>query len=151
MKRVSLFVCLFCDEGPRSRSYGRTAALRLIVQHCDEDDQFFLFFTSNGAPMEWNWQGKTEVLGENTVPVPLCPPQIPHGLTRDRTPAFAVCLCLSWLQQPLFVATLRVTSQACSSKCPATVKVTQEDGEFEIRTASNWIKTWNEPHDLGMA
>jgi hypothetical protein len=27
----------FC-EGPRSRCYGRTAALRLIVQPCDEDD-----------------------------------------------------------------------------------------------------------------
>jgi hypothetical protein len=25
-------------EGPRSRCYGRTAALRLIVQPCDEDD-----------------------------------------------------------------------------------------------------------------
>jgi hypothetical protein len=25
-------------EGPRSRWYGRTAALRLIVQSCDEDD-----------------------------------------------------------------------------------------------------------------
>jgi hypothetical protein len=34
-------------EGPRSRSYRRTAALRLIVQPCDEDeqkdDQIFLF------------------------------------------------------------------------------------------------------------
>jgi hypothetical protein len=33
-------------EWPRSRSYGRTAALRLIVQPCDEDeekDQFFHF------------------------------------------------------------------------------------------------------------
>jgi hypothetical protein len=28
----------FCSEGPRSRSYGPTAALRLIVQPCDEDD-----------------------------------------------------------------------------------------------------------------
>ena len=27
-----------CGEGHRSRSYGRTAALRLIVQPCDEDD-----------------------------------------------------------------------------------------------------------------
>ena len=27
-----------CGEGPRSRCYGRTAALRLIVQPCDEDD-----------------------------------------------------------------------------------------------------------------
>jgi hypothetical protein len=28
----------FCGEGPRSRRYGRTAALRLLVQPCDEDD-----------------------------------------------------------------------------------------------------------------
>jgi hypothetical protein len=39
--------------------------------------------------VEWNWQGKTEVLGEKPGPVPLCPPQIPHGLTRDRTRASA--------------------------------------------------------------
>jgi hypothetical protein len=41
--------------GPRSRSYGRTAALRLIVQSCDEDeekdDQFFSFF----QVMEHRW------------------------------------------------------------------------------------------------
>jgi hypothetical protein len=29
-------------------------------------------------------QGKSEELGENPVPVPLCPPQIPHGLTQAR-------------------------------------------------------------------
>jgi hypothetical protein len=45
----------------------------------------FCPFPSNGAPAEWNWEGKTEVLGENPVPVPLCPPQIPHGLSRDQT------------------------------------------------------------------
>jgi hypothetical protein len=28
--------------------------------------------------------------GEKPVPVPLCPPQIPHGLTRDRSRASAV-------------------------------------------------------------
>jgi hypothetical protein len=50
----------------------------------------FLVFPSNGAPVEWNWQGNTEVLGGKPVPVPLCPPQIPHGLTRYRTRAFAV-------------------------------------------------------------
>jgi hypothetical protein len=32
----------------------------------------------------------TEVLGGKPVPVPLYPPQIPHGLTRDRTRASAV-------------------------------------------------------------
>jgi hypothetical protein len=42
------------------------------------------------ATVEWYWQGKTEQLGENPVPVPLCPPQIPHGLTRARTQASVV-------------------------------------------------------------
>jgi hypothetical protein len=35
-------------EGPRSRSYGRSAALRLIVQPYDEDeddDHYFLSFS----------------------------------------------------------------------------------------------------------
>jgi hypothetical protein len=39
----------------------------------------FFVFPCNGAPVEWNWQGKTEVLGEKYVAVPLCPPQIPLG------------------------------------------------------------------------
>jgi hypothetical protein len=36
------------------------------------------------------WQGKTKELGEKPVPVPLCPPKIPHGSTRARTRASAV-------------------------------------------------------------
>jgi hypothetical protein len=44
----------FFLEGPRSRSYRPTAALRLIVQTRDEDeekdDQFFSFLPSNGTP-----------------------------------------------------------------------------------------------------
>jgi hypothetical protein len=42
------------------------------------------------ATVEWYWQGKTEELGEKSVPVPLCPPQIPHVLTRAQTRASAV-------------------------------------------------------------
>jgi hypothetical protein len=42
-------------EGPRSRCYGRTAALRLIVQPCnedeEEDDQFF-HLSKYGAPVQ---------------------------------------------------------------------------------------------------
>jgi hypothetical protein len=47
----------FSDEGPRSRRYGRTAALRLLVQPCDEDDDddydyyFFVLF----LVMEHRW------------------------------------------------------------------------------------------------
>jgi hypothetical protein len=33
----------FSGEGPRSRRYGRTAALRLIVQPYDENDYFLSF------------------------------------------------------------------------------------------------------------
>jgi hypothetical protein len=42
---------IFFCEGPRSRCYGRTAALRLIVQPCDENDQLFSFF----QVMEHRW------------------------------------------------------------------------------------------------
>jgi hypothetical protein len=45
-------IIFFCGEGPRSKSYGRTAALRRIVQPCDEDVQCFFIFPSNGAPVE---------------------------------------------------------------------------------------------------
>jgi hypothetical protein len=51
---------------------------------------FFFTFPSSGAPVEWNWLGKTEALREKPVPVPLCPPQIPHGLALDRTRSSAV-------------------------------------------------------------
>jgi hypothetical protein len=45
----------FSGEGPRSRRYGRTAAMRLIVQSREEnedDDYFFCPFPSNGAQVE---------------------------------------------------------------------------------------------------
>ena len=35
--------------------------------------------------VEWEWQGKTEILGEQTVPVPLCLSPIWQGLAFDRT------------------------------------------------------------------
>jgi hypothetical protein len=47
-ERTGLF---FSGEGPRSRRYGRTAAMRLLVQPCDEDDDhddddyYFLSFS----------------------------------------------------------------------------------------------------------
>jgi hypothetical protein len=46
-------------EGPRSRCYRGTAALRLIVQPCDEDDEVFSAF-----PFEWS-TGGMKLAGEN--------------------------------------------------------------------------------------
>jgi hypothetical protein len=44
--------------------------------------------------VEWYWQGKTEELREKPVLVPLCPPQIPHGLTRVKQTRLNSCsLC----------------------------------------------------------
>ena len=39
----------------------------------------------HGTLVEWHWQGKTEALGENLVPVPLCAPHISHRLAWDWT------------------------------------------------------------------
>jgi hypothetical protein len=79
---TSLF---FCGEAPPSRRYGRTAALRLCAQPCDEDDDEVFFCFSNLMENRWN-----EVDRGKRVPVPLRPPWIPHGLTRDRTRPSAV-------------------------------------------------------------
>jgi hypothetical protein len=57
---------VFLFEEPRSRSYGRTAALRIIVQPCDEDN-FFSFF----LVMEYRWN---EIDWGKPVPVPLMMP-----------------------------------------------------------------------------
>ena len=51
---------------------------------------FFLLFHFNGTPVEWNLQGKTEVLGEKPVQAPLCRTQIPHGTTQGQTRASAM-------------------------------------------------------------
>jgi hypothetical protein len=60
---ASLFVSYFPKkgEGPRSlEAYCAILWWRWLVS---------FVFPCNLAPMEWTWQGKTEVLGENPVPV----------------------------------------------------------------------------------
>jgi hypothetical protein len=43
----------------------------------------------------WNDMGrKNEALRENSVPMPLCPPQIPYGLAWDQT--WTWCHTKSW-------------------------------------------------------
>jgi hypothetical protein len=56
INRVSdvLRLISFRGEGTRSRRYGRTAALRLLVQPCDEGDYFFSVLPCKGAPVEGN-------------------------------------------------------------------------------------------------
>jgi hypothetical protein len=42
----------FLEKGPAADATDAPADLRHIVQPCDEDDNFFLVFPSNGAPVE---------------------------------------------------------------------------------------------------
>jgi hypothetical protein len=84
---------------------------------------FFFIFPSNGAPVEWNWQGKTEILRDKPVPVSLCPPQIPHGLTWDRTRASTVGdrWLTAWaMARPLWQC---VTNVTCLFGAPSPVKL----------------------------
>jgi hypothetical protein len=46
--------------------------------------------------------GETEVLGEKTVPVPICPPQIQHGLTLQPTFTVQLILATFFILQKLF-------------------------------------------------
>jgi hypothetical protein len=90
-RTFTVFFFFFCGERSRSRCYGRTAIsleaycatlwwrwlvvsfFRVMEHRCDEVDR-----------------GKPKYSGKKLAPVPLCLPQIPHGLTRDRTWASAV-------------------------------------------------------------
>ena len=83
----------FLRAPPRSRSYGRTAALRLIVQPCDEDERWSVF--SFHFSKQWSTGGMKLKRGNQstrgkTCPSAIFPPQAPHGLTRDRTRVSAV-------------------------------------------------------------
>jgi hypothetical protein len=56
------------------------------------------------AAVEWYWQEKTEWLRKKPVPVPLCPTQVPHWLTRARIRCSTVkgrltAWAISWQKQ----------------------------------------------------
>jgi hypothetical protein len=110
------------------------------MQPYDEDeekDEVFFIFPSNGAPVELNWHGKTEVLGEKPVPVPLCPPQIPHGLTWDQTGASAVGgrRLTAWaMARPICCNYFfkKVCSAGMNAECHVYQK-TEEGGTYSIR------------------
>jgi hypothetical protein len=91
--------CFFVVKGPAADATDAPQPWGLLCNPVMKMINCFVF-PSNGAPVKWKWQWKTEVLGEKPVSVPLCPPQIPHGPTRDRT---QVCLVI-WLTSLLSVS-----------------------------------------------
>jgi hypothetical protein len=85
---TSVTVLFFVVKGPAADATDAPQPWGLLCNPVMKMISFFVF-PCNGARVEWNWQGKTEVLGVKPVPVPLYQPKIPHGLTRDRTRASA--------------------------------------------------------------
>jgi hypothetical protein len=61
-----------------------TARYPAILSTVDVDDT--LVWIIGG----WYWQGKTDVLEEKSIPVPLCPPENSHGITWNENRNFAV-------------------------------------------------------------
>jgi hypothetical protein len=113
IRLLSVLCIFFLEKGLVADATDAPQPWGLLCNPCNEDeekgDQFFSIFQ---ALLEWNWQGKTEVFGGKPVPVPLCPPQIPHGLTRDLTRTSATnclshgtvmcCACYLWYYFPCY-------------------------------------------------
>jgi hypothetical protein len=72
------------NTGCRSFRWGETMSLNFGLQRT-----YLLLIPQMvyeyGDPVEWYWSGKSKNSQEKPIPVPLCPPQIPHGPTRSRT------------------------------------------------------------------
>jgi hypothetical protein len=77
-------------EGSRSRCYGRTAALKAYCATLWWRWGFFCFPILMEHRCNEIDRGKPNYSGGKPVPVPLCPPQAPHGPTRDRAWTSAV-------------------------------------------------------------
>jgi hypothetical protein len=76
-------------KGPATDATDAPQPEGFIVQLCGENDGEVFFCFS--ILMEHKWsesgRGKPKYSEKNPIPVPLFPPQIPHGPTKDRTRA----------------------------------------------------------------
>ena len=83
---VSRRALFYLFKGPAAEATYAPQPLGLLCNPVMKMISFFLFL----QVMEHQWneidRGKRKYSGEKPVPMPLCQPQIPHGLTRDRTP-----------------------------------------------------------------
>jgi hypothetical protein len=61
-----MFILLFfVVKGPAADATDTQQPWGLLRNPVMKIISFFFVFPCNGAPVEWNWQGETEVLGEN--------------------------------------------------------------------------------------
>jgi hypothetical protein len=87
---VSSHSFFFVVKGPSAEATEAATHGASIVMKMQREMISFIF-PSNGAPVEWNRQGKTEVLGgKNLSQCHFIHQKIPHGLTWGRIRASAV-------------------------------------------------------------
>jgi hypothetical protein len=93
-------------------------------------------FFSQVMGKRWNEadRGKPKYLGGKPVPVPLCPPQIPRGLTGDRTRASAVGgrRLTAWAMARPSHPDLRQTGTAANVTLPAVTPSGLNEGRREL-------------------
>jgi hypothetical protein len=87
-----------------------------------------------GAVVEWYWQGKSEEIREKPDPVPLCPPQIPYGLTWAGTRA---CTMRSWWLTTLNMA--RPTPYVHCTQCLLLLCCWSDNTSH---TGMYWVHSW---------
>jgi len=75
---TEICMCVCVRERDRSVLFKDTQLVRLY----STDEECIYEY---GALVEWYWQRTTEILGDNHVPVQICPPHISHGLAWDCT------------------------------------------------------------------
>jgi hypothetical protein len=97
-----------------------------------------------GALLEWDRQGKTEVLWETPVPVPFFPPHITNGLRWNRIRAFV--LRVRWstsvysartTQRKQCVSIRKTFGECCTGKHSALREL------HRAQTNNMWTKYWD--------
>jgi hypothetical protein len=83
---------VFFVKGPAADATDAPQSWGLLCNPVMKMNSFFFFSFFHVMEHRWNEidRGKPEVLGKKPVPIPFCPSQIPRGLTRDQTRAYAV-------------------------------------------------------------
>jgi hypothetical protein len=74
-----------CTDVKGNKTFDHSLMKDMARMHRSE--RALVSLTVGGRPKR---QGKPEILGKNSAPVPLCSPQIPQRISWDGTRAFAV-------------------------------------------------------------
>jgi hypothetical protein len=125
-----------------------------------------------GETVEWDWQGKVEMLWEKLVRAPLCPKKIPHGLAWNQTWVYSVnwnydteilrnsvcqCQCYCDAKESAFLFVCVFHKLLASLRLPVIPSVRRQSAGMEHHesqrktlvvwgTSWGWRKHWSSKH-----